>query len=114
MIMEKAKELAAALQSTEEYLEYTQAKERAFADEGTAVLLKEYHQLRIKAQAALVGDDPNKTELLEKLQRMGELLQFRDAAAQYLMAEYQLQSLLSDIMRLMIESADISMDLFGA
>ncbi len=114
MIMEQAKELAKNLRETPEYIQYVQAKERVQADQGTMALLKEYHQLQVKAQAAVVSNDPNKADILEKLQRMGELLQFREEAAQYLMAEYKLQNLMSDVIRLLIESVDISMDLFGA
>ncbi len=114
MIMEQARELAENLRNTPEYIHYAQAKERVQADPGTAALIKEYHQLQVKAQAAVVSNDPDRAAILERLQRMGELLQFRDAAAQYLMAEYKLQNLLGDVIRLLIESVDISMDFFGA
>jgi len=108
MLMDDAKRLADKLRASEEYAAYRDAKERAYASETTAALLNEFYSLRMKIQAASVAgkSDP---EAAEKLQRLGELLQFDAAAAEYLMAEFRLNTVLGDIYKLLAKAVDLDL-----
>ena len=46
MIYDKARDLAKAMAESEEYVSYKNAKEKAFANDTTKALLKEYMTLR--------------------------------------------------------------------
>jgi cell fate (sporulation/competence/biofilm development) regulator YlbF (YheA/YmcA/DUF963 family) len=108
MLMDDAKLLADKLRASEEYMTYRGAKERAYASETTAALLNEFYALRMKIQASSVAGDPD-PEAAEKLQKLGELLQFDPAAAEYLMAEYRLNTLIGDIYKLLAEAVDLDL-----
>lgn len=100
MLLDDARILADKLKTSEEYLTYRETKERAYAQPATAALLDEFYALRMKAQAASVAGAPD-TETTEKLQKLGELLQFDRNAADYLMAEYRLNGLLGEIYKIL-------------
>ena len=107
MLLDDAKILADKLRSSEEYQTYREAKERAYAQPATAALLDEFYALRMKAQAASVAGTPD-AETTEKLQKLGELLQF-DTAAEYLLAEYRLNALVGDIYKILAKAVDLDL-----
>ena len=95
MIGKLAKDLADEIRRSREYEAYAAAKEKVLADEQTAALLKRFHRLRMTVQARqLSGADPGAEG--EELKKLAELLQFSPDAAEYLMAEYSLDRLLTD------------------
>ena len=108
MLMDDAKLLADKLRASEEYTAYRDAKERAYASETTAKLLDEFYSLRMKIHASAVAGKPD-PEATEKLQKLGELLQFDPAAAAYLMAEYRLNALLGEIYKLLAKAVDLDL-----
>ncbi len=108
MVYDTAKRLAGELKASEEYVSYAEARERATANESTRALLSEYARLQLRAQAAAVSgrrDD----EAMQKLQKLGELLQFDSDAAACLMAEYRLKQMLGDVYRILAEAVDIDL-----
>ena len=108
MVYDKARELAKLLSDSAEYAQYKQTKEVAIKNDTTKALLKEYHQLQIQAQASVVSGQKDEA-LLERLQKMGELLQMNQDASAYLMAEYRLQIMLSDVYKILAEAIDIDL-----
>ena len=108
MLLDDAKILADKLKASEEYRNYRESKERAYAQPSTAALLDEFYALRMKAQAASVAGTPD-AEVTEKLQRLGELLQFDAAAAEYLMAEFRLNALLGEIYKILAEAVGLDL-----
>ena len=108
MLIDDARALADKLKASEEYKTYREAKERAYASKPTAALIDEFYALRMKAQAASVAGTPD-AETAERLQRLGELLQFDAAAAEYLLAEYRLNALLGDIYKILAEAVDLDL-----
>lgn len=108
MLIDDAKTLADKLRVSEEYRTYCEAKERAYASPATAALLDEFYALRMKAQASSVAGTPD-AEVTEKLQRLGELLQFDAAAAEYLLAEYRLNALVGEIYKILAKAVDLDL-----
>ena len=108
MILDDARTLADKLRSSEEYQTYREAKARAYAQPSTAALLDEFYTLRMKTQAASVAGTPD-AEANEKLQKLGELLQFDAAAAAYLLAEYRLNGLLGEIYKILAEAVELDL-----
>jgi cell fate (sporulation/competence/biofilm development) regulator YlbF (YheA/YmcA/DUF963 family) len=108
MLIDDARILADKLKASEEYRTYREAKERAYASPSTAALLDDFYTLRMKAQAASVAGAPD-AEATEKLQKLGELLQFDAAAAAYLLAEYRLNALLGNIYKILAEAVGLDL-----
>lgn len=95
MIETLAKELAAEIRRSREYEAFAAAREKAFADEQTAALLRRFHRLQMTVQARRLSGGVEGAEE-EELKKLAELLQFSPDAAEYLLAEYALDRLLTD------------------
>ena len=94
MIETKARELAAEIRQSRAYAAFAAAKEKALADEQTAALLHRFHRLQMTVQARkMAGGEGGAEE--EELRKLAELLQFSPDAADYLLAEYALNQLLT-------------------
>jgi cell fate (sporulation/competence/biofilm development) regulator YlbF (YheA/YmcA/DUF963 family) len=95
MIETLVRELVAQIRQTREYGAYVTAKEKALADQQTAALLKRFHRLQMTVQARrLAGSEGGPEE--EELKKLAELLQFSPDAAEFLLAEYSLNRLLTN------------------
>ena len=108
MVYDTAKRLAAQMRESQEYTAYEKAKELATENDTTRALIDEYHRLQIQAQAAMVSGQSN-SELMEKLQKVGELLQFDPAASAYLMAEFRLNRMVADVYKILAEAVGIDL-----
>ncbi|MBR3271509.1 MAG: YlbF family regulator [Clostridia bacterium] len=108
MIYDNARKLADELKNSEEYRAYRAAKERAFQNDSTKNLIAEYHKLQRKTQASVLGGETNQ-ELMQQLQKLGEVLQFDADAAAFLMAEYRLNTMLGDVYKILAEAIDIDL-----
>lgn len=108
MIYDNAKKLADEMRASDEYRAYREARDRAFGNESTRSLLGEYYKMRMKAQANAVSGEKN-DELIQQIQRLGEVLQFDRDAAEFLMAEYRLSTMLADVYKILAEAIDIDL-----
>ncbi len=108
MVYDKANELARLLKESDEFKEYKAAKEKAFANETTASLVKEYHKLQLAAQAAMVSGKKDE-DTMQRLQKIGELLQLDKDASAYLIAEYRLNRTVSDVYKIIAEAIDVDL-----
>lgn len=113
MVYDNARKLAQELRESDEYRAYCEARDRAFQNESTKNLIAEYHKLQMKAQANAISGERN-DELLQKLQKLGELLQFDMDAASFLMAEYRMNSMLGDVYKILAEAIDIDLSALEA
>lgn len=110
MVYDKANELAADIKASSEFKAFSEAKERAMKNETTVSLLKEYHKLQYAAQAAMVAGRQD-DESLEKLQKLGELLQMDKDASDYLIAEFQLNRMLGDIYKILADAVEVDLSM---
>ena len=95
MIDDLARDLATELRQSREYEAYTAAREKVLADEQNAALIQRFHKLQMTVQARkLSGADAGPEE--EELKKLAELLQFSPDAADFLLAEYSLNQLLTN------------------
>lgn len=110
MVYDTANKLAQELRLSAEYTEYENAKEQVAGNDATRTLIDEYHRLQIQAQAALASGRKD-DEAMQKLQKIGELLQFDAAAANYLMAEFRLNRMMADIYKTLAEAVGIDLSM---
>ncbi|MCR5809735.1 MAG: YlbF family regulator [Clostridiales bacterium] len=108
MVYDKANELAADIKASEEYKRFKLAKERIEEGSTTESLLKEYRKLQLRAQAAMVAGEED-AECLEKLQKLGEILQMDKAASEYLISEFMLSRMLGDIYKILADAVDVDL-----
>ena len=108
MVYDTANLLANELKNSVEYREYAAAKERAMENASTRSLIEEYNRLQILAQAAMIAGDRG-GESVQKLQKIGELLQFDRDASAYLMAEFRLKRMLGDVYKILAEAVDVDL-----
>ena len=112
MIEALARELAKEIRCSREYETYAAARERAMADEQTAGLLRRFHVLQMKVQARRIAGGEGGAEE-EELKKLAELLQFSPDAADYLLAEYALNKLLSDTYDLIGRGVGVDLSEWG-
>lgn len=110
MVYDTARALAAELKSSEEYRSFQSLRDRALQNETTKGLLKEYHRLQIQAQAAAVQGKQDQ-DLLQRLKKVGEVLQFDADASAFLMAEYRMNRLLGDVYKILAEAVDVDLSM---
>ena len=112
MVYDKANELAKLLKESDEFREYKTTKEKAFENDTTASLIKEYHKLQLAAQAAMVSGKKD-DETMQRLQKIGELLQLNQDAGAYLLAEFRYQRMLSEIFKILADTAGVDLDMLA-
>ena len=108
MVYDTANQLAKELKQSEEYRTFKKLREQVTENDTTKSLLTEYHRLQIKAQAAAVSGNKD-DEALEKLQKIGELLQLNKEASDYLLAEFRLNRMLGDVYKILAEAIDVDL-----
>lgn len=108
MVYDSARKLAKEITASEEYKEYKGAQETAMANETTAALIKQYHQLQLKAQATHLGGQKDDA-LLQQLQKLGEVLLMNPDASAFLMSEYRLNKMVGDVYKILAQAIDVDL-----
>ena len=103
-----ANRLAEEIRNSPEYLTYLEAKAILEENETASSMMKEYHRLQILLQAQSVSGSPD-PETVQKLKKLAELLQFDETASRYLMAEYQVHTILSDVYKILADAVGVDL-----
>lgn len=109
-INEMTEALAGAVRRSAQYERFRAARERADSNGTTRALLAEYSRLRTRAQAEAVAGREDKGTL-ERLQKLGELLQMDPDASEYLIAEFMLSDLVGGVYRRIARAAELDLSM---
>lgn len=110
-VYDKAHELAACMKESDEYRDYQRLREAAYQDSTNKALLDEYKRLQFQAQVKFAsGDRPEESDM-QRLQAIGNLLQFNSDASSFLLAEFRFQKMLADIYKILGDAAGIDLDM---
>lgn len=113
-VYDRANALAQDIRQCQEFQAYKALKDQVMADQGAWQLITQFKSLQLAAQAEyLAGKEPDK-ETLEKLQKMGEVLQFNPTVAEYFAAEYKFHTIVSDIYRIIGDACEIDTSMFDS
>ena len=113
MNYDTANKLAQQLKNSEEYRQYRELADKIKENETTVALLKDYHKLQIEVQSmAFTGNKDE--EKIERLKKIGELLQMNREASDYLIAEYRLNRVVSDIYKIIADAIDLDLSMLEA
>ena len=111
-IHDKANELAALIRQSEEYKAYKSIKDEVLAEESNKKMIGDYQKLQFEAQAAyMMGKEPD-AALKDKIQKVGEVLQFNPRITEYFAAEYRFNTLVSDVYKIIGDAAEVGQNLF--
>lgn len=111
-VYDKANELAGLIKQSDEYKAYDRIKDEVYEDEQNKRMIKDYKKLQFEAQAAyLTGQEPD-PELMEKIQKMGEVLQFNPKITEFFSAEYKFNTLVSDVYKIIGDACDVGANMF--
>ncbi len=112
-IYDNANEMAALLKQTEQYKEFQKIKSEVMEDEANKKMISGFKKLQFEAQAmSLSGQEPPK-ELMEKIQKLGEVLQFNPKITEFFTAEYRFNTLVSELYNIIFgEVSDLGAGLF--
>ncbi len=109
-IYDQVHKLAKDLKETDEYRDYSAARDAAMENETNKALIQEYKKLQFQLQVAMAAGGSANPDDMERLQKIAGVLQLSREASAYLLAEMRLQKLLADIYKIIGEAADIDMD----
>ena len=111
-VYDRANALARDIRECDEFKVYKELKDKVMADEGTKQLITQFKTLQFAAQAEyMAGKEPDPATV-EKLEKMGEVLQFNPAVAEYFVAEYKFNTIISDVYRIIGEACEIDTSMF--
>ena len=113
MTYDTAYKLAKEIGSCDEYMDYQKALEKVKSNETTMSLLKEYHRLQVELQSMMYTGNKDE-EKISRFQKLGELLQMNSDASEFLIAEYKLNTIISDIYKIIADAANIDLSMLEA
>lgn len=106
-VYDSANALAASIRQSEEFKAYKALKDELFKDENTKSMLKQYKALQFEAQAAILSGGQAPEETMEKLQKIGEVLQFNPKVTEYFAAEYRFNTIMGDIYKIIGDACEL-------
>ncbi len=109
-IYDKAHELAREISSSDEYRKYKELKDELYQNEASRSLIKQYKKLQFEAQAQIMSGSQPGSETMDKLKKLGDVLQFNPKASEFFIAEYKLNTMISDIYKIIGDACDIDVD----
>ncbi|MBR6816355.1 MAG: YlbF family regulator [Clostridia bacterium] len=113
-IYDRAHLLAGDIKASEEYKHFKALKDELYADETTKALLTQYKKAQFEAQTTMLSGQQPAVELMEQLQKVGEVLALNPKVTEFFAAEYKFNTIVSDIYKIIGEACDIDTGLFDA
>ena len=108
---DQAHALARTIRESEEYREMNRLKEIARQDDTNRALLDEYKRLQFRVQAKAAAGETMPEADFQRLQQIGTLLQFNSDVSAYLLAEFRFQRMLSEIFKILADTAGVDLDM---
>ena len=109
-VYDKAHELARALSASREYRDYKAAKEKVYQNETNKKMLMDYKRKQFQLQASYLSGKKPSEEELDRFKKLSELIQYSQDISSFLQAEYRLNTMVSDIYRILSQAIDMDLD----
>ena len=94
---DKARELSIAIKESQEYIDYTAAKERASHNPELVAVLNDYQEKQFDLQRKTLLGEEIGSDVMQQMQNLYQILAADPAAAAYLQAEYRFTMMVNDI-----------------
>jgi cell fate (sporulation/competence/biofilm development) regulator YlbF (YheA/YmcA/DUF963 family) len=111
-VYDKANELAAMIRESDEYKQFKKLKDELYEVDTTKKMLIDYKKMQFEAQAIYLSGKEVPAEVMDRIQKMGEVLQFNPKITEFFAAEYRFNTLISDIYKIIGDACEIDMEIF--
>jgi Uncharacterized conserved protein len=111
-IYDKASELAALIHESDEFKQFKSIKDELYEVDTTKKMLIDYKKMQFEAQAIYLSGKEVPDEMMDKIRKLGEVLQFNPRITEFFQAEYRFNTLISDIYKIIGEACEIDMEIF--
>jgi cell fate (sporulation/competence/biofilm development) regulator YlbF (YheA/YmcA/DUF963 family) len=111
-VYDKANELAALIHESDEYKQFKSLKDELYEADTTKKMLIDYKKMQFEAQAIYLSGKEVPAEIMEKIQKVGEVLQFNPKITEFFTAEYRFNTMISDIYKIIGDACEIDMEIF--
>lgn len=105
--------LAQEMKNSEAYAQYHTLKEEVEEDETQRLLLKEYRSMQMQLQMGVLSNQNPTKEQMDKFSALNSLLYANPKVSAYLLAEMRLQQALAEVIKILTDSLEISLDIPG-
>lgn len=109
-VYDKAHDLAGEIKNSSDYKEYARLKDIVMANDQTKSLIGDYEKLQMQAQASMLTGGQPDDETMDKLGKLGEVLQFNPDVSAYLLAKYKFQTMVGDVYKIIGDACDLGLD----
>lgn len=107
---DKAHELAKEIQKSEEYAEYCRLRDEVFEEELNRNLYKQYRELGMAVNAAMMANQPIGEETEEKFKQLTGLLALNPKVNEFMMAEHGINQAMGDIFKILADAVQLELD----
>ena len=106
-IYDKAYELANEIKTSEDVVRYKALRDELYSDEGSKKLITDYKKMQFEAQAVYLSGKDVPQEMMDRLQKCGEVLQFNPKITEFFTLEYKVNTLISDLYKIIGEACGL-------
>ena len=106
-IYDKAHELANQIKTNEDVVRYKELRDELYRDEGSKKLITDYKKMQFEAQAVYLSGNEVPQEMMDRLQKCGEVLQFNPKITEFFALEYKVNTLISDLYKIIGEACGL-------
>ena len=103
-IHDMARELAAALKESDEYISYMDAKEKASRNPELTDMLNDFQEKQFELQRKQIAGEGPGPEYMEQIQKLYGILMTDPLAASYIQAEVRFSLMVNDIYQILGEA----------
>ena len=108
-----ARQLARAIQESDEYRAYEEARRRVEADPTTRAMVHDFRQKSLELQKLQWAGQEPEEEKLNQLENLFELLNYNPTARELLSAEVKLVTLVAEAQKIISDAVDVWSELSG-
>ncbi len=112
-VQEATRQLARAIQSSEEYAAYHALKEAVMQNDTNRALLKEYQKTQTELQMVAMAGKEASEEAVQRFSQLSSLLYMNSEVAQYLLSQIRVQQLAGEVFQQVAAAAELDMELPG-
>lgn len=106
-VLSAARRLAQAIQDSEEYRIYQEARQRVDEDAAAREMVRDFRKKSLEIQKQQwAGQEPD-SEKMNQLERMFELLNYNPTVRDFLAAELKLASLVAEAQKVISDAVDV-------
>ncbi|MBD5560862.1 MAG: YlbF family regulator [Clostridia bacterium] len=106
-IYEEAARLAEQIHESDQVQTYQRLRDEVMKDPGNKKLIEHYKEMQFEAQKQMMAGQEPQPELMDKLTKMGEVLNFNPKVTEFFAAEYNMRMLAHDMLKIIADACGL-------